>query len=235
MASPFDQFQSPAPVDVAGTPFQDQPSALSKLLFNQPAMDVRDPQRMAPARYIVAGGKTLDPAQDAAWDDATTSPNAKRVREIMGSKPMQRLMDLANFLGPGPKMPRPVMAPPDPTRTGWTFRDVARPHNMMEKGDWRMYEAMRKGGEWLDVELPIRSMYATQEKVNPDFMSPVGKNVDPPVVMKKGGKYFVQDGHHRLTKAAQEGKQTAPVRLIDIDGTTQTEFPLLEWLQRKPD
>jgi len=24
----FDQFQSPAPVDVAGTPFQDQPSAV---------------------------------------------------------------------------------------------------------------------------------------------------------------------------------------------------------------
>jgi hypothetical protein len=115
MPSIFDQFPSQAPVDVAGTPFQDQPSAVSKLLFGKPeGPDVRDPQKMAPARYIVAGGKTHDPAQDAAWDDATASPNAKRVREIMGSEPMKRLMDLANFLGPGPKMPVRAMAPEGP-------------------------------------------------------------------------------------------------------------------------
>jgi hypothetical protein len=115
MASIFDQFQSPAPVDVAGTPFQDQPSAVSKLLFGQPSgPDVRDPQKMAPARYIVSGGKTLDPSQDAAWDEATASPRAKKVREIMGSEPMRRLMDLANFIGPGPKMPMRAMAPEGP-------------------------------------------------------------------------------------------------------------------------
>ena len=115
MPSIFDQFPSQAPVDVAGTPFQDQPSAVSKLLFGKPeGPDVRDPQKMAPARYIVAGGKTLDPAQDSAWDDATASPRAKRVREIMGSEPMKRLMDLANFIGPGPKMPMRAMAPEGP-------------------------------------------------------------------------------------------------------------------------
>jgi hypothetical protein len=113
MASIFDQFQSPAPVDVAGSPFQDQPSALSKLIFGQPeGPDVRDPQRMAPARYIVSGGKTLDPAQDAAWDDATASPRTKRVREIMGSEPMQRLMMLSNFIGPPGAPPGPSLRLP---------------------------------------------------------------------------------------------------------------------------
>jgi hypothetical protein len=87
MTSPFDQFQSPAPVDVAGTPFQDEPSALSKLIFGQQeGPDVRDPQRMAPARYI-----------------ATASPRTKRAREILGSEPMQRLMMLSQFIGAGPK------------------------------------------------------------------------------------------------------------------------------------
>lgn len=102
MASPFDMFASPEPVDVAGTPFQDQPSALSKLIFGQRSgPDVRNPQTMAPARYIAAGGKTLDPAQDAVWNDATASPRTRRVREIMGSEPMSKLMTLANFIGPG--------------------------------------------------------------------------------------------------------------------------------------
>lgn len=76
--------------------------------------------------------------------------------------------------------------------------------------------------------LPPEARRATQKYVNPDFMTPKGTNDLLPFVVKKNGQYFVQDGHHRLTAAAAAGKQTAPVRLVDLDGTTQTSFPLLE-------
>jgi hypothetical protein len=141
---------------------------------------------------------------------------------------------LANFLAPGVKLPRPTFAPPDLTQTGWVFKSVGKPHGLMQKGEWKAYNNAVDNQSWLDVELPIRSMTATQSKVNPDFMNPVhsGEPQLPPMVMKKDGQYFVQDGHHRLTKAAAEGRQTAPVRLIDLDGTTQTDFPLLDAISK---
>ena len=41
-----------------------------------------------------------------------------------------------------------------------------------------------------NVDLPIRSMYATQETVNPDFASvPVDPNRQP-FVIKKNGNYY---------------------------------------------
>lgn len=117
--------------------------------------------------------------------------------------------------------------------TGWTFRDVKAPHKVMEPGDWREVTHATKTGEGvMNVELPIRSMNATQHSVNPDYMSPVSQNALAPFVIKKNGEYFVQDGHHRLTRAAEEGRQTSPVRLVDLDGTTQTHFPLLDLIMR---
>jgi hypothetical protein len=119
----------------------------------------------------------------------------------------------------------------DPTVTGWTFKDVAHPHKHMERGDWGAVTRATETGEGVaNVELPIRSLNATQKAVNPDFASvkPRGDAADTPFVIKKNGQYFVQDGHHRLTAASESGKQTAEVRLVDLDGTRQTDFPLLD-------
>lgn len=116
----------------------------------------------------------------------------------------------------------------EPTETGWIFKDVAHPK--MDPGDWRMVNYLKN--EPLEVELPIRSMYATQKTVNPDFAQPLSNNRELPFVIKKDGKYFVQDGHHRLTAASEGGSETAKVRMVDIDGTTQTDFPLLDLLKK---
>lgn len=116
----------------------------------------------------------------------------------------------------------------DPTETGWIFKDVAHPK--MEPGDWRMVNFLKN--EPMDVELPIRSLNATQKTVNPDFANPVSANLDSPFVIKKDGQYYVQDGHHRITAASERGSETVKVRLADLDGTTQTNFPLLDLLQR---
>ena len=133
-------------------------------------------------------------------------------------------------LGSGP-IRRTYGGAADPTQTGWTFKDVAHPNRLMERGDWRAVTRATETGEGIaNVELPIRSLNATQKAVNPDFANvlPRGDAADAPFVIKKNGQYFVQDGHHRLTAASEKGQQTAKVRLVDLDGTTQTQFPLLD-------
>jgi hypothetical protein len=117
----------------------------------------------------------------------------------------------------------------DLTKTGWTFKDVAHPHKIMEKGDWARVNRARDNQDWMEVDVPIRSLNATQENVNPDFANRISKdNTEAPFVIKKNGQFYVQDGHHRLVAEAASGKQVARVRLVDLDGTTETNFPLLE-------
>jgi hypothetical protein len=209
--------------------------ALARMLMGGPAETQGTAFEPVTRQQQLLNYNTMAGAEDA-WRSAEGSPwkapEPGMLAKLLMHPGTQGLLNAANFIGPGPKMPRPTMAPPDPTRTGWTFRDVGHPNKVMGRGDWRFYNQNMEKGNWLDVELPIRSMTATQEKVNPDFMAPVSTNPKPPMVLKKDGKYYIQDGHHRLTKAAQEGKQVAPVRLIDVDGTTQTDFPLLDLMRK---
>jgi hypothetical protein len=112
----------------------------------------------------------------------------------------------------------------DPAQTGWTFRDVDPPHRFMGPGDWRTVNRAIETGEGIvNVDLPIRSLYATQKTVNPDYAGGSGT----PFVIKKDGKYFVQDGHHKITAAAGEGRQTVGVRLVDLDRTDRS-VPLMD-------
>lgn len=117
----------------------------------------------------------------------------------------------------------------DPTQTGWTFRDVDNSLNSIAtKADNR-----RISGDTSRVEeVPIRELYATQPTVNPDFATTSSSAGEMPLVVRKGGKMFVQDGHHRLTKQAEGGAQTAPVRFIDLDNA-DTSTPLLDWSPEK--
>lgn len=105
---------------------------------------------------------------------------------------------------------------PRRTQTGWTFRDFACPHSQMERGDWARFNRAMDNKDFDEVELPIRSLNATQKTVNPDFASVTGGG-ELPVVLKKNGQYYVQDGHHRITAIADSGRQTARVRLVDLD------------------
>ena len=114
----------------------------------------------------------------------------------------------------------------DPTQTGWTFRDVKVPQFSPEQN--RRIEDMFGRLQWREAELPIRSMYATQDRVNPDFSTTTSSQELVPTVVKYNNEYFVRDGHHRLTRAAEEGRQTANVAIIDLDNT-DTSAPLLDY------
>jgi hypothetical protein len=117
----------------------------------------------------------------------------------------------------------------DATQTGLTFKDVDKSlSRMATKADNR-----RIAGDTSRVEeVPIRQLYATQPSVNPDFDTTSSSAGELPLVVRKNGKMFVQDGHHRLTKKAQSGSQTAKVRFIDLDNA-DTSTPLLDWSPEK--
>lgn len=141
----------------------------------------------------------------------------------------QAVIDRANQPGPVPTMySNPLMGGgmSDPTQTGWTFRDVSKP--ITTKADNR-----RISGDTSRIEeVPINRLYATQPTVNTDFATTSSSAGEMPLVVRKGGKMFVQDGHHRLTKQAEGGAQTAAVRFIDLDNA-DTSTPLLEWSPEK--
>jgi len=114
----------------------------------------------------------------------------------------------------------------DPTETGWTFRDVKAP-NLSKEDNRRVFEALSVPRGY-EVELPIRRLFATQDKVNPDFATTTSSEGMIPTVIRKDGEFFIRDGHHRLTKQAEAGNQNAKVWLYDLDNQNR-ETPLLDY------
>lgn len=214
----------PSPFDVFAPP----PAA--RKAYGSLAQTLVDATAPAAVRDTVdASGQTMDALrQGRGWDAA--GGVASMLTAAAGVLPGGRLITK------GAKEVQPVarlMAPTSKeaeTATGWAFKDVSAPHGRMQPGDWRKVTNALDEGSYQNVELPISSMYATQQSVNPDFRNVA--NPEAPFVIKKDGNYFLQDGHHRAMRAAADGKQTIPVRLVDVDGTTQTNFPLLDLLRK---
>jgi len=76
---------------------------------------------------------------------------------------------------------------------------------------------------WHDVQirtLPISSLIATQPGVLLHALSdnapePVGGDPLPHVILYQG-KYYLEDGHHRVVRARLAGNQTIQARLLII-------------------
>lgn len=87
-----------------------------------------------------------------------------------------------------------------------------------------------------EVDLYIKRLKATQAKINEDYHKAVDR-YDPkcplrlPAVVKYQDLYYISDGHHRLVSLSKQGAITAKVRLYDLDGTTQIEMPILDFLE----
>jgi hypothetical protein len=113
----------------------------------------------------------------------------------------------------------------DQVELGWHLKDVDRGAlTGLPRPQMRALNNAIDAGNYTEATLPVRSIYGTQNTVNADFAQAAERYVgdhpdDLPLVVKRGGKYFAQDGHHRLMAAGQEG-QTARVRLVDLDGST---------------
>lgn len=117
----------------------------------------------------------------------------------------------------------------DPTQTGWTFRDVKKP-NMTRSQNKRYSEASKVPRT---ETVPINRLYATQNTVNPDFATTETSAGMLPKVVRVNGELYVMDGHHRLTKIAEDGGQNAKVELFDFDMEDAPEMPLLDFDPKK--
>ena len=112
------------------------------------------------------------------------------------------------------------------------FHDVTgKPFNS-DRAAVRRLNKMLDKGDFVMVSLPIARLNATQSTVNGNFREVVHRRqhdgYDLPAVVKYKERYYVTDGHHRLMAAAADGKSSALVRLFDLDGNTQLDFPLLD-------
>ncbi|MCC7304772.1 MAG: ParB N-terminal domain-containing protein [Alphaproteobacteria bacterium] len=117
------------------------------------------------------------------------------------------------------------------------FRDVTgKPFNS-DPMAIRSLNRMMDNQDYLEVELPVSKLNATQDQVNDDFRE-AGKDIkndgyDLPAVVKYEGQYYVTDGHHRIMASSSEGNSVVKVRLFDIDGDTETDFPLIDQLEQE--
>jgi hypothetical protein len=112
------------------------------------------------------------------------------------------------------------------------FRDVGgKPFNS-DREATRLFNRMMAAGDYLVVRLPFSRIIATQEFVNADFHEAAqrtrGDDNDLPCVVKYCGRFYATDGHHRMMDAAMAGSSSIPMRLYDLDGDTQLDFPLLD-------
>jgi hypothetical protein len=64
-------------------------------------------------------------------------------------------------------------------------------------------------------KLNISDLIATQDNVVLGTNKTAGDIM--PLVVKKDGKFFIRDGHHRIAQNINSGDKTADVRLIDLD------------------
>lgn len=128
----------------------------------------------------------------------------------------------------------------DPTKTQNIFRDVTgKPFNADQKATKRL-NRMMANNSYIDVKLPTNRINATQESVHPGFAENTANRylegaggVEAPAVVKYKGQYYATDGHHRITTAAVRDGKDVRVRLYDLDGTTDTSTPLLDFNPKK--
>jgi hypothetical protein len=119
------------------------------------------------------------------------------------------------------------------------FRDVTgKPFNG-DRAAVRLLNRMFAEGDCLTVSLPLVRLNATQPDVGGDFAGVPGRyGADEPdalpAVVKYRGSYYITDGHHRLMAEAADGATSSAVRLFDLDGDTQTDFPLLDLMEGSP-
>lgn len=116
------------------------------------------------------------------------------------------------------------------------FHDVTgKPFNC-DRDAVRRLNRMIDTHDHLEVMLPIHILRATQPRVNKDYDEAAERHRagDPhrlPAVVKYQGLYYVTDGHHRLVAVHMGGSTTAAVRLFDLDGDTQMDMPLIDFLE----
>jgi len=117
------------------------------------------------------------------------------------------------------------------------FHDVTgKPFNG-DRPAIRLLNSLMDKNRYITAELPIHILRATQPRVNRDYAKAARRYSKQstgylPAVVKYQGIFYVTDGHHRIVAKHSEGSHCVKVRLFDLDEDTQTDMPLIEFLER---
>jgi len=211
-----------ASIDRAGTSFQDI-HAPNRTGWQRTAAVGNTLSDMTGAGLGLLGAPAASKVgADLLTDVATrVSKNAKKA----GNNVAERL----NQRGPMPVLGSNGGNMFDPTYTGWTFKDVDGNIPLSKTENKMLSEGAKMPSEEV---IPIRSMYAMQDRVNPNFAITETSAGNLPNAVRKNGKIYLQDGHHRVTKVSEEGGQNVRVNLYDFDNVDKST-PLLDYRPEK--
>lgn len=86
----------------------------------------------------------------------------------------------------------------------------------------RFFGALTDSDKLPEVELPMDSLVATQDRVDPEKVKAIAAagvvaSGKLPVVVRHKGKHYIADGHHRLAGEWLAGNETAKVRVKDLE------------------
>jgi hypothetical protein len=78
--------------------------------------------------------------------------------------------------------------------------------------DWFSLAAKQRGKR---TRIPLSYLHATQDTVASDFAEVAARNAgNLPMIVKERGRYYILDGHHRLTALQDTGADAADVQLF---------------------
>lgn len=103
--------------DQDGRPMENDPLAIARALAGMKPQTqgtafepVTPQQQLSNYRQLEGQQQAWQTAEGSPWKPAEPGPVAQMLSRILQSEPGQRAMMLADFMGPGPKVPRPVMS-----------------------------------------------------------------------------------------------------------------------------
>src|SRR5580698_666688 len=86
-------------------------------------------------------------------------------------------------------------------------------------------EAIRASEE---REIPLSLLRSTQHTVKDVRLAEIALGINPrahsPIVIERGGRYFVHNGHHRATLASMRGERTMRARVVHLDASETIKF-----------
>lgn len=109
---------------------------------------------------------------------------------------------------------------------------VTHPPYTKNKEAWSRLQAAKNdnASRTANIEtVPLSKIIATQADIESDFASVQARYGEAdnqfPVLVKYNGRYYVDDGHHRLVGAAESGAKDTRARVIDLDASDANARP----------
>lgn len=146
---------------------------------------------------MVPGGRIVKAAKAAKQRSKVIAQAAEAVEKNPALA--QTFEEKFNYSGPMEDVPFP--------QYNWREHDFIIPGVDVE-------QALAKGQR---VKVPLSELNAQQKQVRAIDLEHITSEPHPPIVVQKGGRLWIQDGHHRLAQAYKRGDKEATILLVNKD------------------